>query len=243
MTTIQKYCLGAVSAVVGLVSAATFGSPATAKPETVIEWVEIEAMQEQSSRLYFENKYADAIKLARRSLAAAEQLFGPDHPVVAASLTIIADSYQAQGRSVDAEPLQRRSLIIRQATQASARLPALRDGTPANAISEVGQSLNNLALIYRSEKRYREAEAILTMTLDVYERANGTTNATTALTLQNLALVHIFQERFADAERLMQKYPTVRAALEQIGLIVESGHAQTADRGPGKFASPITTKK
>jgi len=48
------------------------------------------------------------------ALAISEKALGPDHPDVAATLTIVAGLYQAQGRIAEAEPLFKRALAIQE---------------------------------------------------------------------------------------------------------------------------------
>jgi tetratricopeptide (TPR) repeat protein len=195
-----------------LASIVAMGGPAAAKPYSPVEWANIEAMQESSTTLLLQEKHQEALKLARRSLTAAEKLFGPDHPVVAMSLNIIGDIYNAQSRHGEADLMLRRALIIRQVAQSEARDQGVTGPSPLPRTS-VAQSLNNLATLYGSEGRFREAEAMLSMTLEVYERAYGPQHAHVLTTLESTALLFLVQQKYAEAERLMQKYPTIRAAM------------------------------
>ena len=50
----------------------------------------------------------------RRARAIFEKALGPDHPEVATNLNNLAELYRVQGRYAEAEPLNRRSLAIRE---------------------------------------------------------------------------------------------------------------------------------
>ena len=94
------------------------------------EWKALNANVES---LYEQGNYADAVIPAQKSLTLAEKL-GPVHPDVATSLNNLALLYKTQGKYVQAEPMYKRSLTIRD--------KALGPDDP-----DVANSLNNLALL------------------------------------------------------------------------------------------------
>ena len=97
---------------------------------------ELAALNAQVEKFYSAGKYAEAIEIAKRSLALAERQSGPDHPDVGTSLNNLAALYDSQGRYGEAEPLYKRSLALYE--------KALGPDHPS-----VGQSLNNLATLYQ----------------------------------------------------------------------------------------------
>ena len=72
----------------------------------------------------------------------------PYHPDVATSLNNLAALYRAQGRYADAEPLYKRSLLIKE-----------KAFGPDH--SDVALSLNNFGLLYQNHGRYAEAKSLL----------------------------------------------------------------------------------
>ena len=73
---------------------------------------DLAALNAQVVKLYQAGKYAEATKIAKRSLALAEKQFGPDHPDVGQSLNNLAGLYESQGRYAEAEPLYKRTLAL-----------------------------------------------------------------------------------------------------------------------------------
>ncbi len=70
---------------------------------------------------------------------------------------------------------------------------------------DVGSTLNELAELYRAEKRFADAEPLYKRALEIYRRGNMSPNhepVRTALT--NLAALYADQGRNADVERLMR---------------------------------------
>ncbi len=96
---------------------------------------ELTALYRQVAQLYRAGKCGAATKIAQSALSVAEAKFGPDHPNVGTTLNNLAGLYQSQVPYVEAEPLYKRSLSIRETL------------SPDHPI--VGQSLNNLAGLYK----------------------------------------------------------------------------------------------
>ncbi len=55
--------------------------------------------------LYAQGRYEEALPFAEEALRLGEHEFGPDHPVIAALLTSVAELNYTQGRYAKAEPL------------------------------------------------------------------------------------------------------------------------------------------
>jgi tetratricopeptide (TPR) repeat protein len=81
-------------------------------PQKNGELTRASALSQQVAQLYGQGRYADAIPLARETLAILEKALGPDHPDVATSLNNMAELYHDQGRYTEAEPLYKCSLAI-----------------------------------------------------------------------------------------------------------------------------------
>ena len=103
---------------------------------------------------------------------------------MATALNNLAELYRRQGKYVEAEPLYKRALVIRE--------KALGPNHP-----DVAQSLNNLALVY--SKVYTEAEPLLKRALVIREKALGSEHPDVAGSLYNLAELYENQGRYAEA--------------------------------------------
>ena len=82
---------------IGLALVLAFSAPIRAQQAD-----DADALNTQSTKLYGEGKYAEAIPIAQRVLAIREKALGPDHPNVAIALNDLALIYRAQGRFDDA---------------------------------------------------------------------------------------------------------------------------------------------
>jgi len=138
------------------------------------EWNEL---NRQVVKLQREGKYAEATKVAEKSLEMAEKTFGPDNANVAASLNTLAELYRSQKIYSTAEALYERSLTIYE--------KALGPDHP-----EVATSLNNLADLCRLQRRYAEAEPLYKRSLAIYEKAFGQDHPAVASSLSNLARMY-----------------------------------------------------
>jgi len=67
---------------------------------------------------------------------------------------------------------------------------------------DVATSLNNLADLYFSQVKDKEAETLYLQALDVRRRVFGENHPDVATILNNLAGLYKSQERYEDAERL-----------------------------------------
>jgi tetratricopeptide (TPR) repeat protein len=67
---------------------------------------------------------------------------------------------------------------------------------------DVATSLNNLALLYRNQGRYADAEPLYKRSLAIREKALGPDHPDVAQSLNNLAGLYDSQGRYAEAEPL-----------------------------------------
>ena len=125
--------------------------------------------------------FADKCGDYRRGARVKEQLvelakvdFGPEDVRTGTALNNLAESYRAQGRYDEAEPLYRRALEIDEKT--------LRPEHPDLAIQ-----LNNLANLLRDTGRYDEAEPLYRRALEISEKALGSDHPTIGIRVGNLA--------------------------------------------------------
>ena len=146
----------------------------------------------QSTQLYQQGRYAEALPIAIEALKVAEAAFGPDSAWVAADLHTIALIYSGQGTYSEAEPLFRRAL------QAQEKVAGPDDRMVATFLS-------NIALLYDSEGRYAEAEPLYLRAVRIHEKTAGTDHPDLATDLNNLSTLYHHQGRYADAETLSQR--------------------------------------
>jgi CHAT domain-containing protein/Tfp pilus assembly protein PilF len=197
------------------------------------------ALTQQASKLRQAGKYADAVDVAKRAVAAAERRFGPDDAKVGTALIDLALSYKNQGRYDEAEPLNKRALAIDEKAlgvdhpyvgialnnlaalyQAQGRYAeveplykralAIDEKTLGHGHPDVAKALNNLATLYDDQGRYAEAEPLYKRALAIDENALGPDHPDVAIRLSNLALLYDAQRRYLEAEPLMQRALAIR---------------------------------
>ena len=107
----------------------------------------------------------------------------------------------------------------------------------------MAQSLNNLAVVFQSQGRTAEAEALYKRTLAIREKALGPDHPDVALSLHNLALVYGAQGRTAEAEPLYKRalaifekalgpdHPDVAQSLNNLAELYRA-QGRTADAEP-----------
>lgn len=142
-------------------------------------------------------KIAEALPLAQRALALAEQHEDEAPEILGDSLNNLALLHEALGSYAQAEPLYQRSLTIRE----SALGP--------NDIN-VGQTLNNLAALYQYQGRFTEAETSYKRSQSIFEAALGPEHAAVATSVNNLAELYKTQGRYAEAEPLIKRSLSIR---------------------------------
>ena len=74
----------------------------------------------------------------------------------------------------------------------------------------VATSLNNLALLYRSQGKYSEAEPLYLRSLEIRERELGADHPDVATSLNNLAALYKLQGKYSEAEALYLRSLEIR---------------------------------
>src|SRR5215468_9564563 len=113
-------------------------------------------------------RYAEAIPLARKLVSEAEKASGPNSPLTATTMVVLAQALQAQGEETEADTLFKRVLAIREKT--------LGPNHP-----DVAAPLTNLAQIALDQNRLADAEQDITRAIAIDEKALGPDHLTTAL--------------------------------------------------------------
>ena len=133
-----------------------------------------------------------AIVLGTLALLKAEAEFGTEDTAVARALERIAIYHFCKQEYIEAVPIHKRALAIRQEVLG-----------PRHKL--VGSSMTNLAVLYRRLGRYAEAELLYEDALSVWEEVYGPDHRKVALVLNNLTALYEYQGRFAEAETHCQR--------------------------------------
>ena len=75
----------------------------------------------------------------------------------------------------------------------------------------MGQSLNNLALLYRNQGKYAQGEPLLKRSLAIMEKALGPEHPNTAQSLENYAVLLRKMDRNAEAKKMEARAQAIRA--------------------------------
>ena len=107
---------------------------------------------------------------------------------------------------------------------------------------DVGDSLNNLALLYLEQGRYDEAEPLLVQALDIAKKLPGEDHPDVAASLNNLAVLYSDQGRYDEAETLFvhsleltkqgfgQNHPSMASSLNNLAkLYLDQGRYDQAE--------------
>ena len=108
----------------------------------------------------------------------------------------------------------------------------------------VASSLNNLAVLYQSQRRYSDAEPLFKRSLAIKKNALGPDHPDVVLSLNNLAVLYRAQGRYADAEPFFKRslainektlgpdHPNVALLLNNLAEFYQSPRSRFADALP-----------
>lgn len=180
-------------------------------------------------------QHEQAEELYQRALSIYEQVLGPQHLEVAASLYGLASlSGDVDQHKRKAEPLYERALSIyeqalgpqhpdvvkvlsslarlswkrgryQEAERFAKRVVRIYEQDEEPEHSEMARALNGLALIYSYQGRYEEAEPIYQRALRIWEGTLGPDHPNVGATLNNLADLCQDQGRYEEAEPLYER--------------------------------------
>jgi tetratricopeptide (TPR) repeat protein len=142
-----------------------------------------------------EGRWADAERLLTAALEQAEK-YGVNDLRVADAANDLAVVYATTGKSVEAELLFRRALLIGE-----------RSLGPDHAA--IGSTIQNLGILYATQRKYAEAEPLLKRALEINVKRYGINHTRTALTLKTLSSFYAIQGQLSQAEELIQKSLTI----------------------------------
>jgi len=184
------------------------------------------ALDAKVSELRRAGKYVDALPLAERYAAESKARFGEASAEHATALDSLAETYFAQSRFDEAEPIYLRVLAIREKV-----LGPHHD--------DVLSTLAMLASVYRSTRRPHLAEPILRRILAEEEQAAEPNQSSIADTLKRLAEVEATLKRYGEGEAHIRRAlslsettgenPTQIAELLGVLAQIERGHGRLED--------------
>lgn len=171
---------------IGLMTAAPAAWPEDDTPSRKREEREWTQLTETFAKAYVAKRFDEAARRAEDSLRLAERVFGPDHPLVATSLSNLAMALEATEDDSRLEALLRRALAIRER--------ALGPTHP-----DVGKSLTNLGRLKHYQHRYAEAEPLYQRALAVQEAAEPVNEIAVANALHDLAVLYRDRQQYDKA--------------------------------------------
>ncbi|HKX28916.1 MAG TPA: CHAT domain-containing tetratricopeptide repeat protein [Blastocatellia bacterium] len=154
-------------------------------------------LAEESARLQRAGKYDEAYPRAEQALKMNEQVLGPDHVRVAATLKNLADLYWHKGDYERAWPLYRRAQAIWE--------KALGTEHPL-----VAYSLHSLALIEYERGDYVSAERLFQRTIKLLEQVLGPDHPQIANALNSLGTLYLKRGDYLKAEQLFRRSLAMR---------------------------------
>jgi tetratricopeptide (TPR) repeat protein len=158
-----------------LETARSAGPPGNLAPDVILNNLSI--------GLRLDGKYAKAEQLLRCSIVLRRQSVGPDDRSFASMLGNFGAGYVAERRFAEAEVLYEAALSLDAASS---------------------YYMDRLADVYRSERKYNEAEAMYKRSLVLCEGVS-LIDPCQETTLRNLAQVYFEQRQYAKAEPLLQR--------------------------------------
>ena len=132
----------------------------------------------------------DATVLAERALKISERAVGPDHPVVAGQLEVVATLYEGRGRSDEGDALRKRALIINERVFGTDSI-------------QFANSLKGLGVAYGLQGRNEDALPLLLRALEIAEKALGSDNAALFPYLSDIGARYLKVMQYDDAEHYL----------------------------------------
>ncbi|GAB5470553.1 MAG: hypothetical protein Kilf2KO_35830 [Rhodospirillales bacterium] len=187
---------------------------------------------------YRAGDYRLSTDYAENLVRVSEREWGRDALETAVAIGELANSYVAQGRYQEAEPLLKRDLVIQeeilgrdhpllavslnnlgelherqgrygQAAPLYKRAVAIQEKALGPSHPDLATALNNLAVLYGRQGRYEEAVPLSERALAIAEKVLGSDHPAVATMLDNLAELHERQGRYGQAEQIYKRSLTI----------------------------------
>jgi tetratricopeptide (TPR) repeat protein len=134
--------------------------------------------------------------ILRRALDHCEKHYGADHQFCAGPINNLAQALKAQGETKEAERLLYRAV-------------AIWEKNPDNA-AQAGLALQNLAVLYVSDKRRKEALAVIARAIPLIEKGLGTEHPHYATALATEGDILNLEGKYKDAAALYERAYAIR---------------------------------
>lgn len=182
---------------------------------------EVEGLAKTLAELRQQNKYSEAVPVARHILGLVEKANGPSHVKTVFAVNDLATLYQIMGDYPQAEPLFQRSLKICELVFGPEH-------------PNTATSLNNLARLHVAMSDYAKAEPLYRRSVQINETALGPEHPNTATSLNNLATLYFKLSDYPKAEPLFQRnlkirekvlgpeHPLTAASVNNLALLYET---------------------
>ena len=156
---------------------------------------EVLELHKQRRELVRSGNLEEAAKIAELAVSVTSEHFGDEHPETARALFLHGQVQQRLGKSLNAEQFFLRALKIQSTNLGQAH-------------SATAQTRNSLALLYRTENRYHEAETLLKYALEVYATAKNSDFRQHVYTLDILIGLYrhklkLFKEALSHSKRVL----------------------------------------
>jgi TonB family protein len=189
------------------VNAQSQATPETNSPSA--EELEANKLSGDVLRLYREEKYQEALPLAKRVLMLREQKLGPEHQATLVSMNNLAAVYSRMNKHKEAIELYQRLLKTEE------KLYGLDDPNLCETISKFGW-------IRIANNQERDAEALFKRHLQIQEKAFGTEHPNIMKSLNDLTrfyqrignidqAINFYQRMIAIQEKSPEEKPEIRA--------------------------------
>jgi TonB family protein len=153
---------------------------------------EANKLSQQALALYDDRKYSEALPIAKRVVEIREKALGPEHELVAAGLSNVAEIYVSEKKYADAEPLFKRALSILEKKW-------------GNESNHLVITLERIGLISFAQQRNGEAERHYQRALAITEKSFGPQAIETSQSLETLAGLYDRTEQYKKAAELYQR--------------------------------------
>ncbi len=164
----------------------------TQSPETV----EANRLSAQVAKLYNQDKYDEALPLAKRALELGERAADQDQLAIVGHLRNLAEIYIAQKKYASAEPVYRRALSIYEKKYGKDDL-------------KLCPTLNRLAILHFAAGDYLKTESAYERIVSIKEKALGADNPGVALSLGSFAEFYQIRGEYKKAEPLYRRVAAI----------------------------------
>lgn len=181
---------------------------------------EAKELNEQVARYFSDERFDEAIPLARKALAIVEKILGPKAPTVATYMNNLAMLHIVNGDYKQAEPLLTQALTIYEDAYGPKHL-------------DVASAHYHLGLLYERMGDYAPAERSFERAVTVLKELPGPKHADLIPALNGLAQVHADKGEYTRAEQLFEEAlamakvalhpmdPTVASIMNNLGLLYQ----------------------